>query len=243
MNFGNTNFQFYSHSQICKAEQTLCLSKKRGSTTAYKALLLPINVHKRWCYWNLPFPGGIANIRRTDMIDLDEFGVFVQTANRKDGKAFIGIRVNEPGPYEKGEKRTTIMAISGDPAGERWRDTWVEGGTTNDRMVGFIRTILNSIGPGTPARRRCFTMDNLNSHHNALVTQLIYNAGHKLAFRAPYYAVDGPIEYVFNTLQNYLRINLPRITDNESLLHELDNAIASIYNFERYFIHCGFWRI
>jgi transposase len=86
-------------------------------------------------------------------------------------------------------------------------------------------------------------MDNLNSHHNALVTQLIYNAGHKLAFRAPYYAVDGPIEYVFNTLQNYLRINLPRITDNESLLHELDNAIASIYNFERYFIHCGFWRI
>ena len=184
MNFGNANFQFYSHSQICKAEQTLCLSKKRGSTTAYKALL-PINVHKRWCYWNLPFPGGIANIRRTDMIDLDEFGVFVQTANRKDGKAFIGIRVNEPGPYEKGEKRTTIMAISGDPAGERWRDTWVEGGTTNDRMVEFIRTILNSIGPGTPACRRCFTMDNLNSHHNALVTQLIYNAGHKLAFCAP----------------------------------------------------------
>jgi len=35
---------------------------------------------------------------------------------------------------------------------------------------------------------------------------IIYAAGHRLAFRAPYYPVDGPIEFVFNTTQGMLRL-------------------------------------
>ena len=38
----------------------------------------------------------------------------------------------------------------------------VRRGTTGDKMIMFIEMILNTIGPGTPARRRCFTMDNLS---------------------------------------------------------------------------------
>lgn len=39
MNYGNPHFKFFSHSQICRAEQLLGLTRKRGSTTAFKALL------------------------------------------------------------------------------------------------------------------------------------------------------------------------------------------------------------
>ena len=102
VNFGNATFQFYSHSQITRSEQMIGLSKKCGSTTAYQAYL-PVNIQKRWNYWNLPFPLGIADVSRSNMIDLDECGLFVETANRKRGKSYVGFRVREPGPYSKSE--------------------------------------------------------------------------------------------------------------------------------------------
>jgi transposase len=240
-NFGNPSFRFYSASQISEAETRIGLTKKRGSTTAYQALL-PINVFKRNCFFNLRYPFGIADINRSDMVDLDECGVFVETADRKIGKSYIGVRVKQGGPYSKSDKWTLLMAIAGDPNGQRWRKQWLEGGTTNDKMIEFIQEILDSIGPGTPERRRCFMMDNLTSHHNLQISAMIHAAGHRLAFRAPYYPIDGPIEYVFNTLQGYLRINMHNIRDGPTLINELGNAITSIQSFEAYFINCGFWR-
>jgi transposase len=44
--------------------------------------------------------------------------------------------------------------------------------------------------------RRTFTMDNLLTHRNAAIAQLIMSRGHLVIFRAPYYPVDGAIEYV-----------------------------------------------
>jgi len=38
---------------------------------------------------------------------------------------------------------------------------WLEGGTTGEKMIEFIQMVLNAIGVGTPARRRCLIMDNL----------------------------------------------------------------------------------
>lgn len=65
---------------------------------------------------------------------------------------------------------------------------------------------------------------------------LIYVAGHRIVFRGPYYTVDGPIEYVFNTIQGILRIRMDAITEGTSLLNELNLAIASIPSFEPYFV-------
>ena len=59
-NFGNPTFCFYSPLQICLAETRIGLSRKAGSTTAYQALL-PRNIRKRFNYWNLPYPLGIAD--------------------------------------------------------------------------------------------------------------------------------------------------------------------------------------
>lgn len=245
-NYGNPDFRFYSHSQISTAKARIGLSRKAGSTTAYQALL-PINIYKRWCFYHLPYPMGIADVPRRLMIDLDECGIFVESANRKHGKSYIGCRVKEPGPYSKSEKWNLLLAISGERAvpgrpSPRWRKIWLDGGTTVDKMIEFITEILTDLGPATPNNRRCFTMDNLTAHHNHAVTALIYESGHRLVFRAPYYAVDGPIEYSFNTLQCMLRTRLHKITDGATLVNEIGNVIQAMVDFDPYFVHCGFWR-
>ena len=58
-NFGDPTWNFYSHSQLSKAESILDLANKRSSTTAFQAFM-PINIRKRWRYFSLPYPFGIA---------------------------------------------------------------------------------------------------------------------------------------------------------------------------------------
>jgi hypothetical protein len=129
----------------------------------------PRNIQIRWNYWNLPYPFRIRDVRRHDIIDLDEAGVFVESANRGSGKAYINCRVREPGPDGHSTKVTVLMAMSGeepppDQPAQRWLELWTGGGTTITRFLAFIRGILHDMGPGTPARRRVFIMDNLNTH-------------------------------------------------------------------------------
>ena len=240
--FGATG-RFYSPDQISRAEDLLGLSTKRGSTTARQANH-PRNQQIRYNYWNLPYPFGMVGIRRDDIIDIDECGVFVESTNRGRGKAVLCRRVREEGAYSRSQKLNVLMAISGESiangGGQRWVDTWTEGGTTIAKFIDFMQTILNYTGPGTPQRRRCFTMDNLNSHTNHIVRQMIHMAGHRVVFRAPYHPVDGPIEYVFNTLQQGLTAALYRVHDMGDLRREVSTIIANMDDFEAYFVHCGF---
>jgi hypothetical protein len=55
----------------------------------------------------------------------------------------------------------------------------------------FLEGVINQIGPGTEGDHRCFTMDNLLAHKHPVVLQLIVQSGHRNAFRALYYPVDG----------------------------------------------------
>eukprot|EP00567_Pseudictyota_dubia_P014059 CAMPEP_0197436338 /NCGR_PEP_ID=MMETSP1175-20131217/3810_1 /TAXON_ID=1003142 /ORGANISM="Triceratium dubium, Strain CCMP147" /LENGTH=382 /DNA_ID=CAMNT_0042965605 /DNA_START=300 /DNA_END=1448 /DNA_ORIENTATION=- len=238
----NARGRFYHPSQISRAEDRLGLTRKRGSTTARQARL-PRNLQWRWNYWNLPYPYGMVGIRRRDIIDLDECGVFLESANRNFGKAAFCRRVREVGPYGHSQKLNIMMAISGEsgnPSASRWIEMWNSGGTTITRMVAFIQKILQDIGPGMPGHRRVFTMDNLAAHSNNLVVQLIHAAGHRVVFRAPYYPVDGPIEYLFNTLQQGLTFALYRISNDGDLCREVRAIIGRIVDFVEYFIHCGF---
>ena len=72
-----------------------------------------------WVYWNRDYPAGVRNIPREEWIDLDEAGIFVETANRLSGKTIIGVRAREEGPYNHSEKFTLTMAISGGLDGMR----------------------------------------------------------------------------------------------------------------------------
>ena len=160
VNFGDVNFRFYTKAQITKAETRIGMTRKRGSTTAFQAYL-PRNIRKRWMYWNLPYPYGIADIRVEDLIDLDECGLFVETAGKSIGKAFLGKRVRQEGNYQKSEKWTLLLAVAGSAASERWEMMWNDGGTTGDKMIEFFIMVLDSIPHGNHQRRRCFILDNL----------------------------------------------------------------------------------
>jgi len=72
---------------------------------------------------------------------------------------------------------------------------------------------------------------------------IIYAAGHRLAFFAPYYPVDGPIEFVFHTIQGMLHINMGLINSENTLIHHLQLVTNGIRSFAPYFTHCGFWRM
>ena len=115
----------------------------------YQALT-PHVLARCWAYWNLPYPFGIADIPKNDWIDSNDSAIFVETANCKAGKAPIGTRVRQSGPYNHTEKFTLTLAISGDAYGKGWADFEWKSGTTVDDCYNFILRILESIGPGTP---------------------------------------------------------------------------------------------
>ena len=127
----------------------------------------------------MAFPLGIADISREFIIDLDECGVFIKTTgNRNHGKAYTGYRVREEGAYGKSEKWNLLLAVCGEDgmnggASRRWTDIWLEGGTTVNKMLGFVNLILQDIGPAVGNRFYVFTMDNLNSHKNVAVIALL----------------------------------------------------------------------
>ena len=70
-------------------------------------------------YWFEPYLVGVVDISRVDLIDIDEVGVFLETAERKIGKLSIRNQVREEGPYNQSIKYTLMMAISGNMNGER----------------------------------------------------------------------------------------------------------------------------
>jgi len=206
-NNNNNNIPF-SDSQILRAEERLDLTRKAASTTAAKAFL-PCNLQLRHMYFHNNYPLGIADINTDDMIDSDEAGFFLESTNRGYGKTVRGDRCDEEGAYDKcSEKLNVLCGICCDRNNPmRWIDTWTGEGTTIIKYYTFISRICDDLDNNYPGRSFCFTMDNLNSHKHPLVLNEILNRGHKCVFRAPYWAVDGAIEYVFNTMNTMLMIH------------------------------------
>ena len=83
-------------------------------------------------------------------------------------------------------------------------------------------------------------MDNLNVHKNEGVLALIHGYRHIFCFCVPYYAIDGAIKFVFDTLQVLIRSCLYNITNGAALLQVIHQSIASIDDFSTYFCHVGF---
>ena len=54
------------------------------------------------------------------------------------------------------------------------------------------------------------------------------------------YAVDGAIEYVFNTIQTMLQMFYHQVDTMEHLEQKIIEIIASIDSFRSYFVHVGF---
>jgi hypothetical protein len=100
-----------------------------------------------------------------------------------------------------GEGELTSCDFCGDNVGRmRWHEQWMERSTTIERFYDFIDHIIDDLDQNHPGRGRSFmfTMNNLSAHKNPLVTNRILMAGHRYVFCAPYWPVDGAVEYVFN---------------------------------------------
>jgi hypothetical protein len=74
---------------------------------------------------------------------------------------------------------------------------------------------------------------------NVLIQQVIRHAGQKVVYRAPYYAVEWPIEFVFNTLQQALAIALHQITDENGLGKKLGHCCWNRELFKLLFADTG----
>ena len=83
-------------------------------------------------------------------------------------------------------------------------------------------------------------MNNLNAHRNIAVIALIHMFGHVVFFRAPYWPVDGHIEFIFNTIQTLIRARLYEICTSQDLIVAIYESIQGIRSFENFFINCGF---
>ncbi len=151
------------------------------------------------------------------------------------------MRCTQNGVYGHGEKVNLLLAICGNNVGRmHWHEQWMEGGTTIERFYGFIDRILDDLDQNHLGRSFVFTLDNLSAHRNPLVTNRILNAGHRYVFRAPYWPVDGAVEYVFNALQSKLRIYFNRLETMDNLRNRINLTVGGIFSFYRYFEHVGF---
>jgi hypothetical protein len=231
----------YSHSQLHRAEELLGLTRKAASTTADLAYS-PINLTKRDNYWQQPPPLGMVGVATEDIIDIDEAGFKLEHQNRRYGKTVAALRCDQPGVYGRGKKLNLLLAISGDNVNVmRWTEVWMDGGTTIERFYDFIRRILDDLAhPRFVGRTFTFTMDNLNSHKNPIILNMIHTAGHQFVFRAPYWPTDGAVEYVFNTVQTRLKVFLNQLTTMDELRNRINLIIGTIPSFHRYFRHVGF---
>lgn len=81
----------FSRSEIYLAEKNLNIVRKRGSTTAFQAML-PGNIQRRRQFWTMPPPVGVHGVDRMRLIDCDECAFYLQICNRPYGKAFVSER-------------------------------------------------------------------------------------------------------------------------------------------------------
>ena len=137
--------RLFSESQICRAEQSAGLSRKRTSTSAFRAFYPEVLI-RRLIFWTLPYPLGISDIPLADLLDLDECRVVLEMANRGLAKIIIGSRSRVVGHY-KGPGRLGVAAVSADGRGRRWLILEDRAGTNLELIVRFVRELLASLGP------------------------------------------------------------------------------------------------
>jgi hypothetical protein len=144
------------------------------------------------------------------------------------------------GTGEEDDEEAGIASEEDEDDEVHWHKQWMEGGTTIERFYDFIDHIIDDLDQNHPGRSFVFTMDNLSAHKNPFVTNRILMAGHRYVFRAPYWPVDGAVEYVFNAIQSKLRIYFNRLETMDDLRNRINLTVGGIFSFYRYFEHVGF---
>lgn len=226
--------RMYSSGQISQCEIDLGLTRKVASTTARQAML-PANLHRRYLFWNTPFPSGCIDTFLDDFIDIDETAIELNACNRSCGKAFINMRVNETGNYERTTKYTLILAVRPDGT-PLWRFS-KDSGTSSSVFSAFLE---EDVFPHINDRPRTVLCDNLKSHLTPEVLLTVQNSIHRLLPRPNYRPQDGPVEYANNQLLTMMRQECYNITTCKELEDAMPRLIGHICGIRETFIMCGY---
>jgi transposase len=212
----------FSRSEISSAETDIGLRTKKMSITATQAML-PHNVVRRFLYWTSPPPIGVSGINRDMFIDIDEFGLILSQVNSAHGKSLVGTRCRDVGAYGRSVKWSNIVAVG--PCGFKHAHYNRMVGTTGATFYLFMASLIARLTPQNP---RIFLMDNLSSHYDARVANLIYTSGHSILFRPAYYPCDGPIEFIFNHIEHMLKVRGYHIKTEQDMMYNLQDIVHLI---------------
>jgi hypothetical protein len=146
------------------------------------------NLQNYHYFWNRPLPLGVANVRRSQLIDFDEFGVEFGLDHGPKGHAGRPrVRFRTPELYTRTMKATVLLAVeAGDPhvpdtfrgsvAKPRvWHRIFYQRGVDQVDFSWFVDFVCHDLeenpAPGWPDLQRIFTCGDRESH----LTDLVYD--------------------------------------------------------------------
>jgi hypothetical protein len=246
--------KIFSKKEVSRALQKFGYTTKVTSTIAYQAFT-EHNKHRRQLYWNEPWPLAIYGIPRRLLIDADEFGLHLNSANRKYGSSPRGMRIRKPGNYDRGTiKLTIILAMeTGDsaiPAGQIGSLTrprvcarvTTEPGMTAMAYCAFVEHVLDTYN-AIANLDLCRTLihGNLTSHKAPEVYEAVRKWGHPTVCHPPYRPQVGPVEYAINQVCGRLEKRWSEVHDLESKKTVVEEIIDNdIHSMDETFLHCGY---
>ncbi len=233
----------YSQSQIVRVEHMLGLTRKVASSTSDRAHL-SLNMHICYLYQNAAYPDGVLGESTQDVIDLDERKFKIEDQNCRFGKVVREKRCDATGKYINGlDGVDLLMAISGDEQADQafsFHRYYTKGNTDLWRFYSFIDDFGCWLAANQPGRQFLFTMVNLNLHRSPTLTNLIHLHGRQIIYRTSYWFCDGAIEYVFNTIQTKLQMDLEAVDSIHRLVNKINGIMGDMTLFKPYFLHVHF---
>ena len=150
------------------------------------------------------------------------------------GVILIRIRVRDEGVYGHSIKYTLISAVMA--SGWRYFTFRRVAGTNSIDFCEFLSEVIDNQLLPAAQDMLTFMWDNLSSHKTAMVSNLIAASGHR--------RVDGPIEYVFNMLQQQLSVAMYDIDNENHMVTEVTRIMQSVCNipngFDNLFQYVGY---
>ncbi len=196
---------------ISRALCGLGYTSKVTSTVAYQAFTQR-NLLCWRLFWNEPWPIGIHGTPRRSLIDIDEFGLHLNAANKKYGSSPCGLKICKPSNNDRGMfKLTIILAVeAGDPAVANglvgsltmprvWARISDEAGTTTEAYINFICHVMDTYDAvANPTLLQMIIHNNLTLHKLPEVYKAVRLWSHRVVCRPPYQPQDGPVEFTIN---------------------------------------------
>ncbi len=229
-------------------------TSKVMSTVTYQAFMQR-NLLRRRLFWNEPWPIGIHGMPRRSLIDIDEFGLHLNAANKKYRSSCCGLKICKPGNYDRGKfKLKIILAVEADdPAVANglvgsltvprvWARISDEAGTTTEAYVNSICHVMDTYDAvADPTLRQAIIHNNLTSHKLPEVYKAVRLRSHCVVCRPPYQPQDSPVEFGINQVCSRLEKHWSEVSDLQMMRavieHIIDNDIS---NLEETFVYCGY---